>query len=146
MRIKDWEWLIGCKVSVQGMTFEIAKLLSVPECYPSNNLEGKGEYGIEFLDPNGGYHNWQQWSDGGVLITKQKVFMVTFKESSNFFRQTWLYRKRGDAVKKLCELHDTYYLKSWSWEKDNNNGETHFMLDDGCGYVAIGNMTEMEVL
>jgi hypothetical protein len=121
-------------------------LLSVPECYPSNNLEGKGEYGIEFLDPNGGYHNWQQWSDGGVLITKQKVFMVTIEEPLEFFHRTWLYRKRDDAVKKLRELHDTYLNCGWSWETDYDGGETYFKLDDGYDRVVGGNMAEMEVL
>ena len=62
---------IGDKVTAHGQTYEIAKIF-YQEYWESHDL-----WNIEFLDPNGGYHHWKQSYDGGYLIEKRTVWVVT---------------------------------------------------------------------
>ena len=50
----------GDRITALGCTFEVDVILYQEHYDP----EG---YDIEFKDPNGVYHHWVQWADGGEL-------------------------------------------------------------------------------
>lgn len=51
---------VGDRITALGYTFEVAHII-YQDCY-------KGNYDVEFLDPNGGYHHWKSEFDGGHVI------------------------------------------------------------------------------
>ena len=51
---------VGDIITALGHTFEVAQVI-YQDCY-------KGNYDVEFLDPNGGYHHWKSEFDGGHII------------------------------------------------------------------------------
>lgn len=79
------EDLIGATVTALGMTFEIAKVLG--------NFEYYADWGfnIEFLDPDGNYHHWKQWDDGGEIKMKkmQEEMNKEVAEWSGYYEPEW---------------------------------------------------------
>lgn len=51
---------VGDSITALGHTFEVAKII-YQDCF-------NGNYDVEFLDPNGGYHHWKSEFDGGHII------------------------------------------------------------------------------
>lgn len=54
-------------IEINNKIYSIAKIINQ---YYSNNPLEKG-YFIEFIDDEGNYHYWKQYSDGGKLIKKK---------------------------------------------------------------------------
>jgi hypothetical protein len=55
---------IGDKISCQGYTFEVAKIIS------QDDWGGEDGIYIEFEDTNGRYHYWKEGIDGGKVVGK----------------------------------------------------------------------------
>ena len=51
---------VGDKITALGHTYAVACVI-YQDYY-------KGNYDVEFLDPNGGYHHWKSEFDGGYVI------------------------------------------------------------------------------
>ena len=56
------EICVGDSISALGLTFEVAKIMY-------QDFYG-GQWDVEFLDPNGGYHHWKSEFDGGKVIRR----------------------------------------------------------------------------
>ena len=68
--MKYIEAKIGDQVKVRGITYTIAELYYAE--YYGNERRPLPDDGwmIEFIDTNGGYHNWKQYLDGGEFISR----------------------------------------------------------------------------
>lgn len=74
-----YELEIGDKIKAMGRCFEVGKIIS-QSCYLTFDPQmrdyiknpDKAEWYVEFLDPNGGYHNWHSREDGGFIIPVKK--------------------------------------------------------------------------
>ena len=55
----------GDKITALGYTFTVEKVLYC-EWYARDG------YDVEFIDPDGHYHHWKQWEDGGKVEGQPK--------------------------------------------------------------------------
>lgn len=82
---------IGDSICVQGRTYKIAKIIS------KDHYEREGWF-LEFLDPQGHYHYWKQYCDGGEIIKQpqQKRLVNSYgTDCTDLFRKYGYGKAKG---------------------------------------------------